>query len=123
MKDGKVLGVARLSTPLTEVESSVWSYESRHPRGYSHCHIDGNFAHSIIANWDDASSAPSVTFGSRHEHHPEVKVTGLEESDEITRLNLAFHSMSAQLQSRIDELTGRGEAKLAACDELWRMAS
>lgn len=112
-KDGKVLGVARLSTPLTEVESSVWSLNRAILVATAIATLLAILLTFLIANWTTLPVRRLSRSVQDLSTIPEVKVTGLEETDEITRLNLAFHSMSTQLQSRIDELTGE-RTKLAA---------
>lgn len=112
-KDGKVLGVARLSTPLTEVESSVWSLNRAILAATAIATLLAIFLTFLIANWTTLPVRRLSRSVQNLSTIPEVRVTGLEETDEITRLNLAFHSMSTQLQSRIDELTGE-RTKLAA---------
>lgn len=111
--EGKVEGIARLSTPLTEVENSVWTLNRAILLATTIATLLAILLTFLIANWTTLPVRRLSKSVQNLGDIPEINVTGLDETDEISRLNLAFHGMSTQLQSRIDELTAE-RTKLTA---------
>jgi two-component system phosphate regulon sensor histidine kinase PhoR len=111
--DGKVTAVTRLSIPLTEVDSSVWSLNKAILIATGIATIFAILLAIIVSNW---TTLPVRRLSSAIQKLKKTSTSDsalFEEKDEIHRLNHAFTSMSVQLQSQIDELTGE-RTKLAA---------
>ncbi len=109
----RVVGIARLSTPLTEVENSIWSLNRAILIATAVATVLAILLTFLIANWTTLPVRRLSHSLKKLENIPQSDNVDLEDVDEISRLNHAFHSMSAQLQSQIDELTGE-RTKLAA---------
>ncbi len=112
-QNGRVVGIARLSTPITEVETSIWSLNKAILIATAFATLLAILLTFLIANWTTLPVRKLTRSIQKFENNPDGQLNGLDETDEITRLNHAFDSMSAQLQSRIDELTGE-RTKLSA---------
>ncbi|NMB53178.1 MAG: cell wall metabolism sensor histidine kinase WalK [Leptolinea sp.] len=111
--NGQVVVVARLAIPLTEVESSVWTLNRAFLIAAGLVTGLAILLTVIISNW---TTRPVRRLSSQIlnlKRTPIQDSSLFEEKDEIHRLNQAFNSMSLQLQSQIDELTGE-RTKLAA---------
>jgi two-component system, OmpR family, phosphate regulon sensor histidine kinase PhoR len=109
----KVIGIARLSTPLTEVENSVWHLNRAILIATAIATILAILLTFLVANWTTLPVRRLSHFIQKLENAPISTVAGSKNEDEISRLNHTFHNMSTQLQSQIDELTGE-RTKLAA---------
>ncbi len=113
-KDGdRLVAITRLSTPLTEVDSSIWSLNRVILIVTAVATILAILLTFLIANWTTLPVRKLSHALDKLGNIPKSNFPGTTEQDEITRLNTAFLSMSAQLQSQIDELTGE-RTKLAA---------
>jgi two-component system, OmpR family, phosphate regulon sensor histidine kinase PhoR len=113
MVNDRVTAVARLSIPLTEVESSVWSLNKAILAATGITALLALILTILISNW---TTLPVRRLSSSILKLKKSSIQNgqiFEEKDEIHRLNHAFTSMSLQLQSQIDELTGE-RTKLAA---------
>jgi two-component system phosphate regulon sensor histidine kinase PhoR len=112
-KSGNIIAVARLSTPLTEVDASINFLNRAIFIATAISTLLAILLTIIIANW--------TTLPVRRLSHSLKKMgagefSGLsspDNEDEISRLNQAFNSMSQQLRTQIDELVGE-RTKLSA---------
>ncbi len=111
--NGKITAVARLSIPLTEVESSVWSINQAILIATGIATLLAILLTILVANW---TTLPVRRLSHSIQNLRKASILNnskMEEIDEISRLNQTFNSMSVQLQSQIDELTGE-RTKLSA---------
>jgi two-component system, OmpR family, phosphate regulon sensor histidine kinase PhoR len=110
MVNNKVAAVARLSIPLTEVDASVWALNKAILAATGIAALLAILLTILVANW---TTLPVRRLSSSIRKTTLANITGIENVDEISRLNQAFNNMSVQLQSQIDELTGE-RTKLSA---------
>lgn len=108
--DGKITAVTRLSIPLTEVEASVWELNKAILMVTIIAAILAILLSIMITNW---TTSPVRQLTSAIKKTRLISNQDDENSDEISKLNQAFNSMSQQLRSQIAELTGE-RTKLAA---------
>jgi two-component system phosphate regulon sensor histidine kinase PhoR len=107
---GKVVAVTRLAIPLTEVDASVWALNKAILIATVIAAILAILLSIWITNW---TTRPVRQLTNAINKTPLFNHPDNENTDEISKLNQAFNSMSQQLRSQISELTGE-RTKLAA---------
>jgi two-component system phosphate regulon sensor histidine kinase PhoR len=113
ISSGEVVAIARLATPLTEVDASINNLNRAILIATAIATLLAVLLTILIANW---TTLPVRRLSSSLKKMGAGEFSGLsspDNEDEITRLNLAFNSMSQQLRTQIDELVGE-RTKLSA---------
>jgi two-component system phosphate regulon sensor histidine kinase PhoR len=108
--NNQVIAITRLSIPLTEVEASVWAINRTILVITGITTLLAIFLTILITNW---TTQPVRQLSRYIKKTPLPTSAEYERTDEISQLNQAFNSMSNQLRSQIEELTGE-RTKLAA---------
>ncbi|MEI8131167.1 MAG: ATP-binding protein [Leptolinea sp.] len=112
-ESGQLVAAARLSTPLTEVDASINSLNRAILIATALATLLAILLTIVIANWTTLPVRRLTHSLQKWDAGDISGVSSTGDADEVTKLNLAFNSMSLQLRTQIDELVGE-RTKLAA---------